>query len=87
MADGDSHSISVSDLSDKEVHTKIRYGTAAGSCNMTSAPNYTKAGYYPVYYEIDYKYGTENMTENVVYYVLILADERNNKKSDKERIV
>ena len=55
MADGDSHSISVSDLSDKEVHTKIRYGTAAGSCNMTSAPHYTKAGYYPVYSEIDYK--------------------------------
>ena len=85
-ADGDSHSISVSDLSDKDVHTKIRYGTAAGACNMTSAPNYTKAGYYPVYYEIDYKYGTENMTENGVSYVWLLDD---NKKdgSDNQKPV
>ena len=87
MADGDSHSISVSDLSDKEVHTKIRYGTAAGSCNMTSAPNYTKAGYYPVYYEIDYKYGTENMTENGVSYVWLLADDSKNNSSDNQKPV
>lgn len=87
MADGDSHSISVSDLSDKEVHTKIRYGTAAGSCNMTSAPHYTKAGYYPVYYEIDYKYGTENMTENGVSYVWLLADDSKNNNSDNQKPV
>ena len=51
-ADGDAHTVSVSDLSDSGVHTKIRYGKTASDCYMTSAPNYTKVGYYPVYYEI-----------------------------------
>ena len=86
-ADGDAHTVSVSDLSDSGVHTKIRYGTAAGSCNMTSAPHYTKAGYYPVYYEIDYKYGTENMTENGVSYVWLLADDSKNNNSDNQKPV
>lgn len=67
--------------------TKIRYGTAAGSCNMTSAPHYTKVGYYPVYYEIDYKYGTENMTENGVSYVWLLADDSKNNNSDNQKPV
>ena len=35
----------MSDLSDSSVHTSIRYGTSAGKCNLTSAPNYTDAGY------------------------------------------
>lgn len=70
--DGDAHTLTVSDLSDSEVHTSIRYGTSAGKCNLTSAPNYTDAGYYPVYYEIDYQYGRENMTENGVSYVWLL---------------
>lgn len=71
-ADGDAHTVTVSDLSDNGVHTSIRYGTSAGKCNLTSAPNYTEAGYYPVYYEIDYKYDGKNMTENGVSYVWLL---------------
>ena len=55
----------MSDLSDSGVHTSIRYGTSAGKCNLTSAPNYTDAGYYPVYYEISYKYQGETMTVRV----------------------
>ena len=43
---------------------------------MTSAPNYTKAGYYPVYYEISYKYGGETMVENGVSYVWLLEDKK-----------
>lgn len=73
-ADGDAHTVSVSDLSDSGVHTKIRYGKTASDCYMTSAPNYTKAGYYPVYYEISYKYGGETMVENGVSYVWLLED-------------
>lgn len=76
-ADGDAHTVSVSDLSDSGVHTKIRYGTSASDCYMTSAPNYTKAGYYPVYYEISYKYQGETMVENGVSYVWLLADDSN----------
>ena len=72
--DGKSHSITVADLSENGVHTSIRYGTEANKCNKTSAPNYTEAGYYPVYYEIDYSYGGENMTENGVSYVWLLSD-------------
>ena len=75
-ADGDAHTVSVSDLSDSGVHTKIRYGTSASDCYMTSAPNYTKAGYYPVYYEISYKYGGETMVENGVSYVWLLEDKK-----------
>ena len=30
-------------------------------------------GYYPVYYEIEYTYGGENMTENGVSYVWLLS--------------
>lgn len=68
-ADGRAHTVTVSDLSDNGVHTSIRYGKSAGNCNQTSAPNYTEAGYYPVYYEIDYEYDGENMVENGVSYV------------------
>ena len=75
-ADGNAHTVSVSDLSDSGVHTKIRYGTSASDCYMTSAPNYTKAGYYPVYYEISYKYDGETMVENGVSYVWLLEDKK-----------
>ena len=77
-ADGDAHTVSVSDLSDSGVHTKIRYGTSASDCYMTSAPNYTKVGYYPVYYEISYKYQGETMVENGVSYVWLLEDKKDN---------
>ena len=78
--DGSAHTVTVTDLSDKGVHTSIRYGTEADNCNKTSAPNYTEAGYYPVYYEIDYSYDGESMTENGVSYVWLLAADsgRNN---------
>lgn len=82
-ADGNAHTVSVSDLSDSGVHTKIRYGTSASDCYMTSAPNYTKAGYYPVYYEISYKYDDETMVENGVSYVWLLE----NKKNDDSTII
>ena len=82
-ADGDAHTVSVSDLSDSGVHTKIRYGKTASDCYMTSAPNYTKAGYYPVYYEISYKYDGETMVENGVSYVWLLED----KKDDDSTII
>ena len=82
-ADGNAHTVSVSDLSDSGVHTKIRYGTSASDCYMTSAPNYTKAGYYPVYYEISYKYDGETMVENGVSYVWLLED----KKADDSTII
>ena len=72
--DGQAHTITVSDLSESGVHTSIRYGTEANKCNKTSAPNYTDEGYYPVYYEIDYSYSGERMTENGVSYVWLLAD-------------
>ena len=74
--DNKSHTVTVSDLSDSGVHTSIRYGTSAGKCNLTSAPNYTDAGYYPVYYEISYKYQGETMTENGVSYVWLLKDKK-----------
>lgn len=75
-ADENAHTVTVSDLSDSGVHTSIRYGTSAGKCNLTSAPNYTEAGYYPVYYEIDYKYDGKNMTENGVSYVWLLEENK-----------
>ena len=78
-ADGKAHTVTVSDLSDNGVHTSIRYGTKAGSCNQTSAPNYTEAGYYPVYYEIDYEYDGENMVENGVSYVWLLESSTGNE--------
>ena len=83
MADGNAHTVSVSDLSDSGVHTKIRYGKTASDCYMTSAPNYTKSGYYPVYYEISYKYDGETMVENGVSYVWLLED----KKDDDSTII
>ena len=64
VADGQPHTLSVTDLSDGGVSTAIRYGHSAGACTMTSAPNYTDAGQYTVYYEITYTYGGEHMTEN-----------------------
>ena len=66
VADGKSHTITVSDLSEAGVRTAIRYGNSADSCTMTSAPNYTEAGQYMVYYEITYSYKGKEMTENGV---------------------
>lgn len=69
VVDGKPHTVTVSDLSDKGVSTKIRYGNSADSCTLTSAPNYTDEGQYTVYYEIIYTYNNTDMTENGVAYV------------------
>ena len=78
VEDGEAHTLSVSDLSDNGVRTSIRYGNSADSCTKSSAPNYTQAGYYTVYYEIDYSYAGEVMTENGVSYVHLVAEDENN---------
>ena len=74
VADGQPHTISVTDLSEAGVHTAIRYGNSADSCTMTSAPNYTDEGQYTVYYEITYTYKGKEMTENGVAYVWLRDD-------------
>ena len=78
VEDGEAHTLEVTDLSDNGVRTSIRYGTAADTCTKSSAPNYTQPGYYTVYYEIDYSYAGEVMTENGVSYVWIIAEEEDN---------
>lgn len=83
IADGEAHTLTVSDLSDSGVKTSIRYGDSAHNCNRTSAPNYTKPGYYTVYYEVAYSYSTETMIENGVSYVWLL-DENNSSDSKTE---
>lgn len=85
-ADGKAHTVKVSDLSDDTVHTRIRYGTNASNCNLTSAPNYTEAGYYPVYYEIDYKFEDESMTENGVSYVWLLDGKSSDNNSSAPHV-
>ena len=69
VVDGQPHTVTVSDLSEAGVTTAIRYGTEAGACTLTSAPNYTEAGDYPVYYEITYTYKNTNMVEDGVAFV------------------
>jgi hypothetical protein len=69
VADGKSHTLTLADLSDSGVNTSIRYGTSAGNCNLTSAPNYSEAGFYTIYYATTYSYGVESMTENGAAYV------------------
>ncbi len=78
VEDGDAHTLTVSDLSERGVNTSILYGTSADSCTKTSAPNYTKAGYYTVYYKINYSYAGETMTENGVSYVWLVAEDDDN---------
>lgn len=67
--DGKPHTLTVTDLSEAGVTTQIRYGNSAESCTLASAPNYTEAGQYTVYYEITYTYKNTSMTENGVAYV------------------
>ena len=74
VADGQPHTISVTDLSEAGVRTAIRYGSTADSCTMTSAPNYTDEGQYTVYYEITYTCDGVDMTENGVAYVWLRDD-------------
>lgn len=74
VADGQPHTISVTDLSEAGVRTAIRYGNSANSCTMTSAPNYTEKGQYTVYYEITYTCDGVDMTENGVAYVWLRDD-------------
>ena len=74
VADGQPHTISVTDLSEAGVRTDICYGNSADSCTMTSAPNYTDEGQYTVYYEITYTCDGVDMTENGVAYVWLRDD-------------
>ena len=75
VEDGESHTLTVDDLSDRGVKTSIRYGTSADNCNKTTAPSYVQPGYNAVYYQIEYSYAGESMTENGVSYVWILAED------------
>ena len=77
-ADGEAHTLTVSDLSDSGVKTSIRYGDTADNCTKSSAPNYTQAGYYTVYYKINYSYAGETMTENGVSYVWLVNNDESN---------
>ena len=82
VVDGQPHTITVSDLSEAGVTTQIRYGESAETCTLTSAPNYTEAGSYPVYYQITYTYDNTNMVEDGVAYVrLVDASGGNNDGS------
>lgn len=87
IEDGEAHTLEVTDLSDSGVRTSIRYGTEADKCTRTSAPNYTQPGYYTVYYEIDYSYSGEVMTENGVSYVWIIADDEEESSTSNTVIV
>lgn len=69
VADGAPHTVTVSDLSEAGVTTAVRYGHSADACTLTSAPNYTEAGNYTVYYEITYTYADTDMVEDGVAYV------------------
>ena len=69
VVDGQPHTVTVSDLSEAGVTTAIRYGHTAGGCTLTSAPNYTEAGDYAVYYEITYTFQNTDMVEDGVAYV------------------
>lgn len=72
VVDGQPHTITVSDLSEAGVTTQIRYGESAETCPLTSAPNYTEAGSYPVYYQITYTYDNVNMVGDGVAYVRLV---------------
>lgn len=87
IEDGDAHTLTVSDLSDRGVKTSILYGTSADNCNKTSAPNYTKAGYYTVYYKINYSYAGETITENGVSYVWLVANDSDNNSNGSDTII
>lgn len=82
VEDGEAHTLTVTDLSDSDVRTSVRYGTEADRCTKTSAPNYTQPGYYTVYYEIDYSYAGEVMTENGVSYVWIVAEDEESSSNN-----
>lgn len=69
VVDGQPHTVTVSDLSEVGVTTAIRYGHTADGCTLTSAPNYTEAGDYAVYYEITYTFQNTDMVEDGVAYV------------------
>ena len=74
VVDGKAHTLSVTDLSESGVSTQIRYGNSADTCTLISAPNYTEAGQYTVYYEIVYTYDNTEMVENGVAYVWLRGE-------------
>jgi len=77
-ADGDAHTLTVTDLSEPDVSTSIRYGKSADDCTLTSAPNFIEPGYNTVYYKITYTYDGKSMTENGVSYVWLLDEPETN---------
>ncbi len=87
VEDGETHTITVSDLSDSGVKTSIRYGTTAENCTKTTAPSYVQPGYNAVYYQIEYSYAGETMTENGVSYVWILTDDSGDEDNNSGTLV
>ena len=71
-ADGQAHTLLVSDLSESGVSAKIRYGNSAADCTLVTPPSYTDPGQYSVYYQVTYSYQGQSMTENGVAYVWLL---------------
>lgn len=69
VADGQPHTVTVTDLCEPGVTAAIRYGDTAENCNQTTAPNFIEPGQYTVYYQVTYAYKGESMTENGAAYV------------------
>ena len=64
VVNGQPHSVTLTNLSDKGVTVSVLYGTSADKCELTSAPNYTDEGSRAVYYAVTYTCGGQSMTEN-----------------------
>ncbi len=81
--DGEKHSISISDLSDCDVETSVKYETDAEQCTNINEPQYTEPGFYSVHYEVTYTVQSKSITENGIGYVWLWeADDEKIKGAD-----
>ena len=82
VADGQPHTITVSDLSEgRGHHPDPVWGERGDLHHDFPPPNYTEPGSYPVYYQITYTYENTDMVEDGVAYVR-LADSGDTEDGD-----
>lgn len=75
IVDGLAHTVTVADFSDSDVHTRITYGTEPNNITLTSAPNFTQAGSYSVWYDINYYIGESQFSEIGEAKVILYEDD------------
>ncbi|MDO5398639.1 MAG: hypothetical protein Q4G33_12000, partial [bacterium] len=90
--DGQSHTVQLADYSDSGVSTSIKYGTTQNNVTSLTAPSFSEAGTYDVWYNIKYTYtpkgraSTTSFEDNGCAKVILYNDTYNSGNAELEGV-